>query len=261
MAPKSAAIFEFKVLAPVEKKIAGFFEELKQKRPVSPDAVRDIEKILINFDADQLLPPDEFEALAQRAQKLQNQLVVIDYLSTHQDSEIYFDLLEVYLAFVKEKPIEFLPPYCPPQKISSNTSLSNTALENIGARINQLDQELKPLEAQPPLSMIMPTFETPEELYTYISPFQQRVERVDWLNVVKEELMALERQLSPLDKPYQAISGLLARIHALHADFSRFPLSLKKVISGPTKASEELPLVHAPTTEFFSQKQTNLTLS
>jgi hypothetical protein len=244
------------VLEPVEKVISNFFEELKQGYAVSEEKLNNIKQILTDFISDELLPQDDREKLIHRAKQLQKQLIAIDYFTQYPST----DALSVYLRLlaINQKPITSLNS----PKSEKNSTHKNGAekdkletgcrefLKIAYEKIQRIHHELRPLEAQPPLSMLMPHFEEVDDVHSYIYPFQQRAKRAVWLNDIKAELRELQvgfssyagvadsGQLRLIDQYKKGVSSLLKRIATLRAGFSRHPQPLKTAISG---ASQPLP--------------------
>jgi hypothetical protein len=186
--------------------------------------------------------------------------------------------LSAYLHLLKinEKPI-VLRKSVTSKKISStqksiNIELCQAFLKTVQTKLQAFHQELKPLEVQTPLSMVMPQFEEKEDVYSYVDPFLQRADRAIRLNEIKEELKSLEAGLHAYagvrdsnlrrlhDQCTQGLSSLLKRVTTLRADFGRQPLSLKKTISGPADARMRVSEPAVPAA-VFSKKPVNLTLS
>ena len=254
------------VLDPIERSLANLFEELKTGQPLSEESeakVNTIKKILEDFISDELLPKEDQEHLMQKAKQLLRQLNVVEYASNYfstdeldiSDKRDMIDILEAYLGLLRinqesitalkfsssenaEKPKESLDTAC------------GEFLKSAYAAIQRIHHDLGPLEAQPSLSMTMPTFEEPEDVHSYIYPFEQRSQRAVWLNEIKVELRALESGFRDfagvfdtglrrqMDQYKQGVVSLLKRVELLRADFSRQPLPVRAAISSEQAESQ-----------------------
>jgi len=255
------------VLDPVEKSIANFLKELKSAKPLSKESeekARTEREILTDFISDELLPKEDHEHLMQKAKQLLKQLDAVEFASNYFSTDIMLnmtnkldmiDIIEFYMKLVvnNQKPTTVL-------KLSSSGNITNpkesldTAckefLKSAYAAFQRIHHDLGPLEAQPSLSMTMPSFEEPEDVHSYIYPFQQRSQRVVWLNGIKAELKALESGFQDysgvfdtslrrqMDQYKQGVVSLLKRVELLRADFSRQPLPVRAAISSEPAQSQ-----------------------
>jgi hypothetical protein len=257
------------VLAPVEKIIADFFAELLQGRTVSTEEISNTEKILSDFNTDNLLPKEELDLLTQKAARLQKKLIAVEYFSDYlpRFPHIFYEVLACYLnvCHLVEEPIKFLASTTPPKNtppikdityVKDINRIDRHEDEVSPQKLQEIDDMLKPLEAQPPLSMILPSFEEEYEVYAFLRPFEERAERAIGLNAVITDLKTLEATARGA-KP--AVSALLARAESLHADFSRFPSTIRKIISTPFGCQNAISSESA-VLGLFSKKTADLTL-
>lgn len=242
---------------PVETAIRHFFDDLLRGRSIPTEEIRHFEKIVTHFNSDNLLSSGELEKLEPRAKQLKNKLAVVEYFSTH----FLPDALRCYLDLdaINKKPMKF-------SKASVENKINNKShpLETTEASteiskefLSKIDRELRPYEAQPPLSMILPVFESEAEVRAFVRPFEERSERAVELNALYEDLARLQAKAG---MPHHGLELLLKRVKGLHAEFSRFPSTVRKAIAeGP---SHQTPIPPAPVSHgIFSRKPADLTLS
>lgn len=287
MAPKSTSFFTScvsgvsplktlpDVLQPIEEAIHQFFTDLKNHRPISKDKLIDCKTILSDLISNELLPSENSSTtnLAEQAKNLQGQLTAIEYFSQHPIPEV----MDRYLALVSLNQRSVNVVKSDVQSKKSGEPLMDTVacrdfLHEAQQRIQEIHQLLKPLEVQPPLSLVMPPFEEPSDVYFYVAPFQARAERVVWLNSLKDELGVMSRKLSQYegvfdpglrrlhDQCQQGVVALLKRMVLLRSDFTRRPKSSREALSGGA-ALKDTSISGAGRQGIFSKNPGNLTLS
>ncbi len=262
------------VLQPIENDVHQFFDDLRDSRSISHEKLMDCNTILAELMSDDLLPKESSEQLAQHAKSLQGQLTAIEYFARHPFSEA----MEVYLNLVainkKSVSVHKIPSQ--PKKTSLSQRLDEGEcrifLKSAQLKIQEIHQLLKPLEVQPPLTMVIPPFEEESEVYSYVAPFQERAERAVWLNKLKDELNEISRGLKRTegvfdpglkrlhDQCQQGVVALVKRIALLRSDFARRPKSSREALSTGSKPKDGL-FSSSTKQGIFSQKSANLTVS
>ncbi|MDX2164170.1 MAG: hypothetical protein SFW07_02000 [Gammaproteobacteria bacterium] len=260
------------VLLPIEKDVLQFFDDLKNKRVIDQNKLTDCKTILSDLISNELLPSGNSVSLGQHAKDLQRQIVAIEYALRNPSFDV-----EGYLRLVKinqKKPVVRTESQFKQSKkvLPIDEAQCMIFLKSTQAKIQEFHHLLKPLEVQPPLSMVIPPFEEESEVYSYVTPFEARAERAVWLNNLKGELSELSRGLKkyegvfdPMlkrlrDQCLQGVLSLSKRIVVLRSDFTQRPTTSKEALA-VARASKD-SLFHSPRTPgIFSQKPGNLTLS
>jgi len=260
------------VLQPIEKDVAQFFNDLKNKRAIDQEKIKNCKTILSDLMSNELLPSENSVSLAQHAKNLQGKITAIEYASRYP----LFDV-DSYLNLVR------LNEKTPVIKRESQFKQSKKALpideaqcliflKSAQAKIQESHHLLKPLEVQPPLTMVIPSFEEESEVYSYVAPFEERAERAIWLNTLKGELSELSRGFKEYegvfdpalkrlrDQCVQGVVSLSKRIALLRSDFTQRPTTSREALTVARSSKDSL--FHSPRAPgIFMQKPGNLTLS